>query len=249
MSDTFIKFPHTPHLAWFGAKSPRADKVLSRAEADELLKGEVFVEEKVDGANLGLSVGPEGNIRAQNRGSWLKPGGHAQFDGLWAWLDQRQASLAEALGDNLILFGEWCLAVHSVRYGNLPDWFLGFDIYDRNTDRFWGVARRNELLRDLRLAGVPSLGQGHFNIQTLKGILEKRSRVGGDSLEGIYIRAEEDGWLRARAKIVRPEFTQSIGEHWSSGPVRRNTVSTKPEGGCIVEHNLALGNKRNAHEV
>ena len=55
MSD-FFRFPRTPHLAWLGAGSPRDDKLLAPVDAAELLAGEVTVEEKIDGANLGLSL-------------------------------------------------------------------------------------------------------------------------------------------------------------------------------------------------
>lgn len=224
MAEDFIKFPHTPHLIWLGDHPPRADKVLPPSEVADLLSGEVLVEEKVDGANLGLSVGPDGLMRAQNRGNWLKRGGHAQFDGLWAWIDQRQTALTEALGAHLMMFGEWCLAVHSVRYNALPDWFLGFDVYDRTTNRFWDAFRRDALLNDLGLSGVPRLAKGLFSVAELRNMLRQPSKVGGDSLEGIYIRADENGWLKARAKIVRSEFVQAIDEHWSRGPIRRNNV-------------------------
>lgn len=224
MDTSFIKFPHTPHLVWLGHGSPRADKVMTPTEIDGLLQSEVVVEEKVDGANLGLSVGPGGAVRAQNRGNWLRRGGHPQFDGLWGWLDQRHANLAQALGDALILFGEWCAAVHYVHYGSLPDWFLGFDVYDRGAGRFWAVDRRDELCRRLGICVVPRLACGRFTMKELKGMLGQRSKVGGQSLEGIYVRAESNGGLTGRAKIVRPEFTQAIGEHWSKGVMRRNSL-------------------------
>ena len=57
----FFRFPTTPHLAWLGGgATPREDKVLTPTEAAELLAGEVVVEEKLDGANLGWS-GYEGS--------------------------------------------------------------------------------------------------------------------------------------------------------------------------------------------
>jgi len=39
-------------------------------QTEQLLRDPVMIEEKLDGANLGLSLGDEG-IRAQNRGSYL----------------------------------------------------------------------------------------------------------------------------------------------------------------------------------
>ena len=67
----FFRFPHTPHLAWLGSTKPRQDKVLTAVECQALLARDVVVEEKVDGANLGLSLGIDGSIVAQNRGSIL----------------------------------------------------------------------------------------------------------------------------------------------------------------------------------
>ena len=65
----FFRFPRTPHLAWLGDALPRDDKLLSASEARALLAEDVAVEEKLDGANLGISVGADGKLRAQNRGN------------------------------------------------------------------------------------------------------------------------------------------------------------------------------------
>ena len=43
----FFRFPHTPHVAWLGARVPRDDKLLSPQEVDELLADEVVIEEKI----------------------------------------------------------------------------------------------------------------------------------------------------------------------------------------------------------
>src|SRR5688572_13433341 len=113
----FFRFPHTPHLAWLGPGAPREDKVLNPKEVDTLLAADVLVEEKVDGANLGLSADERGELRGQNRGSYLdleSPSG--QWKPLKRWLSTRRHALAEALAPDLILFGEWCYALHSVRY-------------------------------------------------------------------------------------------------------------------------------------
>lgn len=61
----FFRSPHTPHLAWLGEGQPRDDKVLPSEEADALLAGEVVVEEKVDGANVGFSTTEDGELRLQ----------------------------------------------------------------------------------------------------------------------------------------------------------------------------------------
>lgn len=224
-----FKFPHTPHLAWLGSAAPRADKVLTEAEARTMLSGDVVVEEKVDGANVGLSVRASGEIVAQNRGTVLGPGAHAQFQPLWPWVAARREQLARALGENLVLFGEWCFAVHSVRYSRLPDWFLGFDVYELGVGRFWSTRRRDALLAAVGVAPVPRLGEGRFDLKGLVATLGP-SHVGDGPMEGVYVRRDDGDWLAQRAKVVRAEFVQSIGEHWSARPVERNRLADPAVG-------------------
>lgn len=121
----FFRFPHTPHVAWLAAGEPRDDKVLTLADATLLLSEVVVLEEKIDGANLGISVGPDGEVRAQNRGQYLLHPFSGQFERLGQWLRLQQDALFDALGEELILFGEWCAARHSLEYQALPGWFVG----------------------------------------------------------------------------------------------------------------------------
>lgn len=220
----FFRFPHTPHLAWLGEGQPRDDKVLSPAEAKEVLGGEVTVEEKVDGANVGLSVDEDGVLRAQNRGSYLERGKcHPQFKLLFGWLDPRRDAIADALFPDLMLFGEWCYAVHSVPYTRLLDWFLAFDVYDRALGQFWSAPRRDALVASLGLVTVPKLARGRFAVTDLERLLE-RSQLSDAPAEGLYVRRDEGDHLIARAKLVRAEFTQAIDEHWSRGALRANKL-------------------------
>lgn len=221
----FFRFPHTPHLAWLGPGQPRDDKLLDSAELAALLAQDLIVEEKLDGANLGFSVSEDGDLRCQNRGSYLaRESAHPQFKPLWSWLAPRTAAMVDALWPDRMLFGEWCHAVHSVRYDALPDWFLGFDVYDRTAGRFWDTDRRDALLADLDLRPVPRLARGRFALPALRDLLGP-SRVGSGPMEGLVARSEHDGWTLARAKLVRAEFTQAIDAHWSQGRLVKNALT------------------------
>ena len=221
----FFRFPRTPHLAWLGDILPRDDKLLSASEARALLAEDVAVEEKLDGANLGMSVGTDEKLRAQNRGQYVSPTALGQFKNLTHWMDLHEQALADALGTNLILFGEWCAARHSLHYDNLPDWFLVFDVFDRSVSRFWSTSRRNSLACKLGLPVVPTLLQGTTSLQTLKSLVESTSsQFGRGPVEGIVIRKETSDWLTMRAKLVRPEFVQEIGEHWRRRSIEWNQL-------------------------
>ena len=88
---------------------------MSSSEAASLLHKDVVIEEKVDGANIGISVSPENKILIQNRGGYIDQDPPAQFRTLQSWISVRSDQLIEHLGRNFILFGEWCYAVHSIR--------------------------------------------------------------------------------------------------------------------------------------
>lgn len=224
MSD-FFRFPHTPHLAWLAVGTPRDDKVLSSQEVAALLAGDVVVEEKLDGANLGISLDTKGQLRSQNRGQYLSEPHAGQFFRLPAWLAQHREALYSVLTHDLILFGEWCAARHSLDYAALPDWFLLFDVYDRSVGRFWSTSRRNILAHNTGLLTVPQVMHGKFTLAELKTVvMDTPSHYRQGALEGVVIRSESADWCENRAKLVRPDFTQSIETHWRKRTIEWNRV-------------------------
>ncbi len=225
MTEAFHKFPHTPHLLWLGDGSPRDDKLLKPAEVSDFLSGEVIIEEKVDGANLGLSLGRDNRVRAQSRGNYLAPGrSHPQWNLLWPWLAERRADLEAGLRGGLLLYGEWCYARHTVPYDSLPDWFLGFDIFEFASRRFWSVDRRNAWLQERGLASVPEVKRGQLQPRQVASLIGN-SAVGHVPMEGIYLRREQGGRLLARAKVVSAAFKQQVEEHWTRRVVVPNQLA------------------------
>ena len=221
----FFRFPHTPHIAWLAAGEPRDDKVLSAAEGKALLATDVVVEEKLDGANLGFSLDEHGALRAQNRGQYLSDPHAGQFARIPAWLQVHGDALLAELTPDLILFGEWCAARHSLDYVALPDWFLLFDVYERHSGRFWSTARRNELAARAGLVTVPRLLTGRTTLDALKQMVTTAtSQYRNGPLEGMVIRQESAQWCEARAKLVRPDFTQAIDTHWRKRAIEWNRV-------------------------
>lgn len=226
----FFRFPHTPHLAWLGDGSPRNDKVLLPNEVTALLAGEVVVEEKLDGANIGLSLSSDGSLRAQNRGQYLTEPHTGQFARLPAWLAKHDNTLHSTLTPNLILFGEWCAARHSLDYVSLPDWFMLFDVYDRAANRFWSSPRRNALAKTTGLMTVPQVLHGKTTISALKQlIIKKQSQYRKGPLEGVVIRRESPEWCEVRAKLVRLDFTQAIDTHWRKRVLEWNHIVNSSE--------------------
>ena len=223
MESDFIKFPSTPHLLWLGRDPLRKEKLLSLTEAQDLLSGPVVIEEKVDGANIGISFDSGGQLLVQNRGNSLEAGTGGQFARLWPWLMQRELAFIDALEDKLILFGDWCYVRHSIHYTRLPDFFLAFDVLDKRERKFMSTSRRDRLVRKLDLATVPLVARGVFRFEAIPSLIGTSSFYDGP-MEGIYIRQEDERWLVRRAKVVRSEFVQQITTHWSKQPSVRNRL-------------------------
>ena len=92
-----------------------------------------------------------GEIRLQNRGSYLMKPFEGQWKSLNNWINCHEEKIFDVLMDEFILYGEWCYAKHSVYYDNLPDWFIGFDIFDIKKRRFLSVQQRNFMLNQMNV--------------------------------------------------------------------------------------------------
>ncbi len=225
MSDNFFKFPSTPHLLITNDQQIRADKVMTAAERQSFLQQELVVEEKIDGANLGLSFNKQGELQAQNRGSYLQLPANGQWKPLLAWIKKHTDTLFEELLDRYILFGEWCYAQHTVAYTALPDWFIGFDIYDKQQQCFLSTKKRDKKFDSMNISKVPLLGTGRFTLEALNRLLSEASAFGSEQREGIYLRQDNPDCLLKRAKLVRPAFIQADEQHWSKRLLQTNRIA------------------------
>lgn len=165
--DDLFKFPRTKHLFDAGGSGVSRDDLLMDSGEERAFystrtkvkgsKGKVgprecavAMEEKVDGANLGISVDLETlQFKVQNRSHFINSKTHRQFGSLDSWLSEHSEGLFRVLGSEPgrhVLFGEWLYATHSVAYTRLPDYFLAFDIYDRKMGKFLSWRERNKRL-------------------------------------------------------------------------------------------------------
>ena len=161
----------------------------------------------------------------QNRGNYLHKPYRGQWKPLQGWLKIHQERLFDILTNKYILFGEWCYAKHSIYYDRLPDWFLAFDLYDVKKSRFLCRNKRNDLLDKTGIAIIREIAQGCFSFDEVKQLISQ-SIYNDELVEGVYLRADEGDWLKARAKLVRPQFIQQIEEHWSKKRIVMNKIQT-----------------------
>lgn len=224
-----FKYPRTPHLE--GSRLQPGDEDLAQAPFERVRGRHLVVEEKLDGANAGISFAPGGELRLQSRGHYLAGGPRErQFTLLKSWAATHAAALREVLTDRFVLFGEWLYARHTVFYDALPHYFLEFDVFDLSTGHFLGTPERRSLLAAAPVRSVPVLAaQAFSNLAELTALVGPSTASStGVPMEGLYLKVEEGGRVVERYKWVRPEFLQAIldsGEHWADRPIEPNRLA------------------------
>ncbi|KAG9651267.1 hypothetical protein KCU86_g1251, partial [Aureobasidium melanogenum] len=228
------KFPRTRHLFNIGSAS-RDDLILSSSDAQAFLQASdpsttIVVEEKVDGANLGISLDSSGAFKVQNRSHYVNSKSHAQFKKLDKWLDDHYEGLSIVLDaansqpGRWILYGEWLYAKHSIYYTTLPDLFLAFDLFDTETGTFLSRDALSKRLNGTNIHQVSQLEVQSLDEQSLLDVVRTRKSGFYDGvIEGVYLRRQKDGKTIDRAKIVRSDFIAG-DEHWNRRGVTPNIV-------------------------
>eukprot|EP00455_Lapot_gusevi_P027582 TRINITY_DN2924_c0_g1_i4.p1 TRINITY_DN2924_c0_g1~~TRINITY_DN2924_c0_g1_i4.p1 ORF type:complete len:588 (+),score=127.82 TRINITY_DN2924_c0_g1_i4:865-2628(+) len=230
----FFKFPRTHHLFDTGGTAVSRDDLLVDEGEHHFYYGPnartVLVQEKVDGANLGLSLTRDYQVLAQNRSHYVNSQSHSQFGNLDTWIDQHRQELCTILEpERHILFGEWCRAKHSIFYQRLPDYFLAFDIWDAQEQQFLSFSELSQRLSETTICTVPLITEQTFSSkEEILALLDTESAVGADTrfVEGVYLRIDQPNgqYLERRCKVVRSDFIQGITEHWTKQGLIRNIV-------------------------
>lgn len=233
-----FRYPRTPHLE--GSRLQEGDHGHDHVPYRELRGLRLVVEEKLDGANTGISFSPAGELLLQSRGHYLVGGGRErQFNFIKAWAQAHADWLLQRLEDRYVMYGETMSKKHSVFYDALPHHFFEFDVLDRRTGQFLSTAARRELLAGGPVLSVPVLydGLAPARLADLKTLLrpslaktarwrdafEATVRREGldlalawkqcdksDLSEGLYLKVEADGQTLGRYKWVRADFVQAI---------------------------------------
>ena len=160
MDYKIIKYPRTQHLE--GSRLGEGDEDLSQVPFSEILGRHIVIEEKIDGANSAISFDGDGNLLLQSRGHYLN-GGYRErhYNLLKQWANENCDRFFDVLGCRYIMYGEWMYAKHTVFYDALPDYFMEFDIYDREREVFLSTPERRKMTDRIGIiSSVPVIGEG-----------------------------------------------------------------------------------------
>jgi hypothetical protein len=234
---TFIKYPRTRHME--GSRSQPGDEDLSDEPFSVIAGRPLVIEEKIDGANAGISFSANGELQLQSRGHYLTGGPREKHFALFkTWATTHTSALWERLGARYVAFGEWVLAKHTIFYDALPHYFLEFDVFDRETETFLSTTRRSDLWMCSPVVSVPVLWNGLLeSAQQLSNLTKpslyksatwkealvaaaseagidretvQRETDPSEIAEGLYVKLEEGGVVRERYKFIRHSFLTSV---------------------------------------
>jgi hypothetical protein len=215
------KYNRTFHFPW----SPGAtndDKIATFV--DELVNVDIVITEKMDGSNTSLELG--GCFARTHSG----PPTHASFDGLKAL----HATIKHKIPDNYQLFGEWCYALHSIAYNELPGHFMLFNVRmcSPELNDIWLSWEEVELwAEEIEVPTVPVLFKGKVSSEKeLKELTESfmiQPSLCGGIREGVVARIqkpfEDYRFSKCVMKCVRANHVQT-SEHWKDQEIIKNKL-------------------------
>lgn len=142
----FINYPKTIHIP----TSKEVDIDYISSSLLPLLSCDshqsIIIEEKMDGVGIGIGfchclpyIQQRGHIYSlHNLPHYLTE--------LKTWILQKEELLYQLIGEDYIIFGEWLYHKHTVFYDNLPDYFLEYDLYDKQNQYFLSTEQRHRMI-------------------------------------------------------------------------------------------------------
>jgi hypothetical protein len=213
------KYPRTYHLP-FSPGRGKDDKVMW--SVDHLVGLPLTITEKMDGSNVCMT-----NKECFSR-SHSGPPTHESFNGFKAL----HSTIKNLIRDDILIFGEWCFAKHSISYDKLPAYFLLFGVKDTANNE-WGSWQDVELFaQHLGVRTVPVIEQ-EIVFKTAKELEQfvtyeanKQSLCGNDR-EGLVVRKrlafDDKEFSTMMAKYVRKNHVQTT-THWKFQQLVRNEL-------------------------
>lgn len=200
---------------------PHFNKEISNMTHDDIelespidLPLECFIQEKVDGANMGVSW-QDGPI-LRNRNHILKKGyikrdtpAKLQFRPAWNWLHKHEDEIkmiSDLCYSPITIYGEWMLAKHSIYYDKLPDLFLAYDIWIAEDQEFLSPEIVSDLLSKTSISYIKSEKIIIESVSEIVKLSEDISNYREGIREGIVIKTSNGRFVDKCFKVVNSKF-------------------------------------------
>jgi|GEM_PF-2758041 len=222
------EYPRIPHL----------DKSISKMTHDDILSDGIkypidcYVQEKIDGSNMGVSWKNDSAI-IRNRKHILKKGyskirtpSKEQFKSAWNWVNDHRndiKKISNKLMSEITIYGDWMLAYHSIKYDQLPDWFIAYDIWIMEDKQFLSPKIVEELLSETNISYVKPYKVILNDISDVIKWSELKSDFIKDGIrEGIVIKKSNGDYIENSYKVVNKFF--EIRDNFNEKLIKNNKI-------------------------
>lgn len=212
-----LKYPRTAHI--IGSQLQKNDKK-AIINFSFLKDKPIIIEEKVDGANSGISFYDE-ELYLQSRGRYLTGGFRERhFDKFKYFAGLHISDLYKLLGEKYIMYGEWMSSLHSIYYDILPSYFLEFDIYDKDKRVFLATLERQSLLKDYPfIESVPivyTANKFDLKFEKFKSFINQSKFISNDHLNSLRqaIKFKKLNYVKFIKKIDQTNLAEGLYVKW-----------------------------------
>lgn len=201
------KYPRTFHLPQSLGKTSD-DKTLK--DTSHFYNKNVVITEKMDGENTSIYTN---TFHARS----LDSRHHNSRD----WVARLQSTIGYKIPVGWRICGENLYAKHSIKYQNLPTYFLAFSVWNENNICLnWNDTL--DVLKELSLMHPPVLYHGIYSDDIVVDLIQQLDM---DKQEGFVVRLSEDfkyeNFESSVAKFVRKNHVQT-DSHWMRQKIEIN---------------------------
>ncbi|MEM4396732.1 MAG: RNA ligase family protein [Candidatus Woesearchaeota archaeon] len=179
------KYPRTYHLP-FSKKISNNDRVME--DLSYILKNTVVITEKYDGENTTLY-----NDYIHSRSLDYSPHWSRNL------MKKFHAEISYKIPKNIRICGENLIGTHTIKYDNLPHFFLGFSAWEKDYCLPWEDTL--DLFRSIGICPVKQLYYGKVTLDILNEICEKLDK---NNSEGYVVRVADGFYM--------DEFSVKVGK-------------------------------------
>lgn len=213
-----FKHARTPHLPWSpnaGSDSDKTKDVFGDLGELYLDIGDVVVTQKMDGEQISLY--PD-HYHARS----IDSGYHSSR----TWIGNLHGKVAHEIPNGWRVVGENLYAQHSIRYENLPSYFMVFAIFNEDNQALrWSDMK--DWAAMLGLETVPLLYRGPYDRAALEANKDFWQSPFGEA-EGYVVRTAYEidyyHWDWYVGKVVRADHV-TTDQHWRHRPVKVNGLA------------------------
>lgn len=210
-----IKYPRPLRIRHNKITLNPKKRYLGDSDVKKLLSGKVFVEEKLDGSQCGIAFKGGKPIVYTKNSHLSEYDKRVAFKGLWDWVWSNLDKI-ESIPKGFRICGEWLRVQHYVKYDELPDFFIAFDVLDERTGQMLSHKAKIELFENLGYSYAPTILQGVVTKDDIYEITQGCSNFSTtDLMEGAVVKSDKQEFS---GKLVTNEFLDGIEEvgHWTS---------------------------------